>query len=324
MDEKCPICDNNATIGTVSNIKNGTTYLELSYNCPHCGNYIVSNTRVIDYFGHLDRRNLFLLSCYMKENKEQHDSNPHVRLDKDELVLISQHFPKTPEEKIKKILAYVSANTSFFGKEVRLSPEVSYSENAEELGNLIDELSNQDLVNVKSKYINGNVSVSLTINGINYVKGKSLNTQRDSCFVAMWFNPIMDELWTRAIKPVCEEAGYTPIRVDKEQFNDDITLHIIEGIKKSFFVIADLTGFRGGVYYEAGFARGLGKEVILCCKKDYKTEIKYEEFDEMIEEHGPHFDVNHLNTIYWKADDFDAFKTELRERILQTVGRGMH
>ena len=34
-------------------------------------------------------------------------------------------------------------------------------------------------------------------------------------------------------------------------------------------VVADFTGHRGGVYFEAGFARGLGIPVVWTCHKEY-------------------------------------------------------
>jgi len=37
-------------------------------------------------------------------------------------------------------------------------------------------------------------------------------------------------------------------------------------------MICDLTGYRGGVYFEAGFAYGLGLEVIYTCRKDWTKE----------------------------------------------------
>jgi hypothetical protein len=36
----------------------------------------------------------------------------------------------------------------------------------------------------------------------------------------------------------------------------------------SKFMIADFTKHRNGVYFEAGFGRGLGMEVIYTCKKE--------------------------------------------------------
>ncbi|MDC0935459.1 hypothetical protein OAS39_04160 [Pirellulales bacterium] len=60
---------------------------------------------------------------------------------------------------------------------------------------------------------------------------------------------------------------------------------IIAEINDSRFVVADLTGARGGVYYEGGYARGHGLPVIWTCHGDWAEKIQ--------------FDVNHINQIRW-------------------------
>ena len=47
-------------------------------------------------------------------------------------------------------------------------------------------------------------------------------------------------------------------------------------------MIADFTEHRNGVYFEAGFGRGLGLEVIYTCKKD---EIENAHFDTRQNQH---------------------------------------
>jgi nucleoside 2-deoxyribosyltransferase len=81
----------------------------------------------------------------------------------------------------------------------------------------------------------------------------------------MWFAEEMNTVFENAIKPAIESEDcghFTAHRVDKAEFNDDITDEIIAGIKECRFVVADLTGYRDGVYFEAGYAKGLGKPVI--------------------------------------------------------------
>lgn len=131
----------------------------------------------------------------------------------------------------------------------------------------------------------------------------------------MWFDPSMDDLWEEIIKPGCEAAGYLSKRVVDKQFNGDIDDGIIAGIKESAFVIADLSSYRGGVYYEAGFAEGLGKTVILMCLEGWF--------------HGDgdkgqsvHFDLNHQNTIIWNISEIDRHRKALTDRIRATVGMG--
>jgi nucleoside 2-deoxyribosyltransferase len=66
------------------------------------------------------------------------------------------------------------------------------------------------------------------------------------------------------IQPSIEvDCGFTKaIRVDREHFGDRIDDRIIAEIRRCRFIVADFTGQRGGVYFEAGFALGLGKPVI--------------------------------------------------------------
>ena len=120
-------------------------------------------------------------------------------------------------------------------------------------------------------------------------------------FVAMWFDESMDEVYDRAIKPAIEEAGYRPYRVDTEHFSGRIDGKVIAEIRRSRFLVADFShgsdGARGSVYYEAGFAHGLGLEVIFCCRDG--TE--------------PHFDTRQYNHIMWKDME------DLRERLLTRV-----
>ena len=74
-------------------------------------------------------------------------------------------------------------------------------------------------------------------------------------------------------------------------------------ILKNAFVIADLTGQRGGVYYETGYAVAKDKLLILSCKKS--TEEK------------PHFDVAQINTIFW--EDEGNLYSRLTKRIKATI-----
>ena len=60
-----------------------------------------------------------------------------------------------------------------------------------------------------------------------------------------------------------EDTGFRALRIDMKQFNEKICDHIIAEIRRSRFLIADVTGHRAGVYFEAGYAMGLGLPVSL-------------------------------------------------------------
>lgn len=133
-------------------------------------------------------------------------------------------------------------------------------------------------------------------------------TDSKQAFVAMWFDPQMDSAF-KAIKEACEHENfkYKAYRVDNDQHNENITNKIIAEIRRSKFLIAELTGNRGGVYWEAGFAYGLGKEVIYCMRKA--------DFDDPLT--SPHFDVKQIAFILW--EDEEDLKKKLIDRIGATV-----
>jgi len=109
----------------------------------------------------------------------------------------------------------------------------------------------------------------------------------------------------QAIIPLEKETGFKMVRIDKKQFNEKICDKILGEIRNSRFIIADVTGHRQGVYFEAGFAMGLGLPVIWCCRKN------------QIEQ--SHFDTRQYNHITWETSQ--ELHGKLRERILATIGK---
>lgn len=62
-----------------------------------------------------------------------------------------------------------------------------------------------------------------------------------------------------AIKEAAKRLGIEAERIDDQKENTRITDRIISSIDKAEFVICDLTGNRPNVFYEAGYAHGIGK-----------------------------------------------------------------
>ena len=125
----------------------------------------------------------------------------------------------------------------------------------------------------------------------------------------MMFSDEMNDFYDQAYKPISEDLGYTTMRIDRKDYIGLIIEEIEVEIKNSIAVIADLTGNRGGVYYEAGIARGLQLcnhplKLILTCKKDF------------FENEGVHFDLRGDNILIYQ--DINELKKKLRKR-LETV-----
>ena len=82
-------------------------------------------------------------------------------------------------------------------------------------------------------------------------------TKRNQIFVAMMFSEETRSTYEQVYKSVIQSLNYTAMRIDEKQFNGSIIGEITAEVTDSVALIADLTGNRGGVYYEAGIARGL-------------------------------------------------------------------
>jgi hypothetical protein len=96
------------------------------------------------------------------------------------------------------------------------------------------------------------------------------------------------------LRSVCQQIGLTAKRVDEVQTNDRITDTIRHLIESSEFVIADLTDNRPNVFFEAGYAEGIGITPIYIAKSGTNL----------------HFDVKDYPVIL-----FDNQRA-LRERVL--------
>lgn len=104
--------------------------------------------------------------------------------------------------------------------------------------------------------------------------------KRNQIFVAMMFSPETDVAYETVYKPVIQSLDYVAMRIDEKQFNGSIIDEITTEITDSVALIADLTGNRGGVYYEAGIARGLQLcnhpiKLILTCQRTFLTRKKF-------------------------------------------------
>ncbi len=120
-------------------------------------------------------------------------------------------------------------------------------------------------------------------------------------FIAMWFDDSMKKARGQIMSAI-SSCGYEPMTIDIKKHNNLIVLEIFKEIEDSEFVVADLTGQRGGVYYEAGYAVAKNKELILCCKKGESI----------------HFDVAQINTIFWENEQ--QLNARLAKRIRETIG----
>ena len=151
---------------------------------------------------------------------------------------------------------------------------------------------------------------NVTVEGYSYIAERAINVDSSQAFVAMWFDDEMDDAYEQGIRKGIEVAGYAPMRIDRKPDVNKIDDEIIAEIRRSRFLVADFThgkdGARGGVYFEAGFAYGLGLDVIYSCRKDMVDQL--------------HFDTRQYYHIVWETPE--ELRDSLAQRIEALIGAG--
>ncbi len=234
------------------------------------------------------------------EGEKRKDLFIHVRADR-----LLQFIETETEE--------IGTEHSFTTQEAISTPAAAWSESVDgkEVMYLLEYLCEQGFMQRKDAPVAGYPKYVLTVEGYaRLAELESTNVESSRGFVAMWFNDSTEEAWKEGIKPGIKDAGYDPIRIDKQEYNNKIDDKIIAEIRRSRFIVADFTqgeeGARGSVYYEAGFAHGLNIEVIFTCRKDILEHI--------------HFDTRQYNYIGWETPE--ELRRRLTERISATIGDG--
>lgn len=154
----------------------------------------------------------------------------------------------------------------------------------------------------------------VTVDGIEQTKRMVLANDPAQAFVAMWFSKTTKEIFDEGIEPGIAAAGFKAVRIDRTHDAQDRNLDdaIIAEIRRSRFIVVDLThdgkGERGSVYYEAGFAYGIGKHRIFTCRRDLTKTLA--------------FDVNHYPILEWEQDKPEALREPLTQRIKARIGEG--
>lgn len=156
-------------------------------------------------------------------------------------------------------------------------------------------------------------SIILTVSG-HQVLNEKMGKLSNKVFVAMQFDWAKNEdalvgeshrvAFLEAVQKACSEVGYIASTVSDGHTNF-ITDQIINEIRDARFVIVDFTFNNRGAYFEAGFARALGKEVIhLVNASHISGTVDYQKL---------HFDIEHINYISWSTPE------EVQTKVLNRI-----
>lgn len=297
MTEQCFLC--NGAI-PLTHIDERETY---TYKCPTCGNVKITEEAVIGFSNRLKGIN-YLLSAFIRQRSDLGHS-PLVISSSNALDFSKgAHIPRSVSQQLDLILLYLERKSTYAGQAVPLNIETDYpiafSKHAKEFRFLVDQLISLKLIEMYPD----RRSFALTLDGWKRLDHlQRVRPLSNQVFVAMWFADETKKAYEEAIYRAIDDTGYSPLRIDLIQHNEKIDDRIIAEIRKSTFLVADFTGHRGGVYFESGFAMGIGIPVIRTCRKDHVPHL--------------HFDTRQYNHIVWETEQ-DLYQ-QLRDRIEATI-----
>jgi hypothetical protein len=290
----CPLCDQALKRANPASMQPDVT---MRFTCDRCGEFKVLIDKAIIT---KEQKHLLSAACRMWTGTEIPTLGPET------IPTLVQQVPKwSVSEKLDRLLELAAKETEGIGSlstfDIKTAYPLIVARNVEEVEQLARALLGRGLVTREDNRL------FVTIRGWERVEEIRRSGPRSSLvFVAMWFDPATTELYEKAIGPAIREAGYEPLRIDQHEHVNRIDDEIIGQMRRSKFMVADFTGQRPGVYFEAGFMMGLGRNVIWMCDKKALKDL--------------HFDVRQYSFIDWESVH-DA-RTRLKRRILSLEGEG--
>lgn len=295
----CPICKLDAHIDRAGNRD------AFEIECRRCRRFVMTATlmTVMERLNAEDQRLLPYLSAHTRQATE---NGILTELHTDNWQDLARAHTKTSvSQKAKKLLAHLAAHSIVPGAAVQIDSDLDYplfdAGAPGELRYLLDHLV--DLGSLQR--VDARTFV-VTVKGWERLEppagGSGISGR---CFVAMSFDPTLNDAYERGIRPAVIDCGFEPIRIDRVHHNEKICDKILAEIRLAQLVVADFTLQRAGVYFEGGFAMALGRPVIWMCRED--------DFE------NTHFDTRQYNHIVWSTPD--DLRTKLTDRICATVTR---
>lgn len=332
-ESNCPFC--NSIAKADPNYNDDTIF----WDCPSCGRFKLSAYSAVGIFlksnvkdmvatylfyngVHKKGEELLTTNCRYIWLGDKPDELDEERLY--EVVTIDQikaFYNVNFTEKISLILLDIAKRTKFFGAKAEYTYSqllsLAFCRRWEDDDKIIAETNLIDQTEFIMQYLKENkwidyefhnpgMPCKIKILSSGWAKIENIeqnDNEKKNVFIAMSFDSSMNGV-RETIKKAIISNGYNPRIMDEIEHNHQIVPEMLYEIRQAKFVIAELTGHNNGAYFEAGYALGVGKDVIQICRKDTFG-------------NDAHFDVKQVNTILWENYD-DLFK-RLDARIKATI-----
>lgn len=297
--DPCEVC----SVETATTITSGG-FDGIHQNCPRCGEFRISGTALSIMGQGLGNERRALLSGWVR-NQNSMGSTPLLTSDNLKTILTTPIPPVM--DRAKMLLVEAEKGLKNLGDTFNIGEPrflaATYSANSQDVVFLLRILTDQGLAEAQS--MGGNcVILPGGYTELDETRGKGSSSI--SGFVAMSFQVELNEVYSDGFQVGIIEAGYEPVRMDQVEHINRIDDEIIRQINSSKFVVADFTGHRGGVYFEAGYAMGIGLPVFWTCEKSEMANL--------------HFDIRQFNCIGWASPD--ELAERLSVRLEAVLGKG--
>lgn len=286
----CPVC---LRPGATNGYVDGRD--QLFVECARCGRYALDPFAVPELETAWNERRFLLTAGLRRASDSGHPAT--LTADTADEVAATVRPPATLQEGVDRALRLLASRASRYFDRVMLDPDIDYplvvARDPKQLGEYLNFAMQMEYYeNLRSR---------ITLQGWKRIEEiQARHPDSRQAFVAMWFDQELTSAWAEGFKPGIEDSQYfKALRIDKKEHSNKIDDEIVAEIRRSGLLVADFTGNRGGVYFEAGLAQGLGIPVIWTCKRDHLNNV--------------HFDTRQYNHIDWQTP------AELRSRLDQRI-----
>ncbi|MDR3665809.1 MAG: hypothetical protein P4L35_03090 [Ignavibacteriaceae bacterium] len=303
----CPICN---TQTTVESIAEGSAY---NIYCTRCGKFEVTDSAITMFQNSEINTKPLSLSYWIRQHQTK-ESKVIIDLNLMRKLLINFEPPK-PREQSDNLLLWIGSNVK--------KPDAVVIRPFNDLISIVGAVDEANVIYLSQylneqkyivyKYSSTQMHAQMTFNGWDrYYELQRSNKESQLAFMAMKYgNETLDKIFNTVIKEAVDNTGFE-IRILSEVkrsglIDDKLRIEI----RRSKFLIADLTDGNNGAYWEAGYAEGLGMPVIYICEKSV--------FDDKAK--STHFDTNHHLTVPWEdtEEGLKIFADELKATIRATL-----
>ncbi|MEW7998736.1 MAG: hypothetical protein AB2795_09320 [Candidatus Thiodiazotropha endolucinida] len=276
----------------------------LHQKCPRCGEFKISGTAASIANQPLGKDKRAKISGWILE-QNQSGALPMITSDNFQNI-INRKLPSVAE-RATKLLIEADRSITNLGERFYISDPrflaATYSSESKDVLFLLKFLEEQEFA--LSKALGGQCEI-LPQGYIHLDELKKRTVTSSQGFIAMWFHADLNNIFSKGFEAGIFNAGYNPVRIDQTEHINKIDDEIIRQINTSKFIVADFTGHRGGVYFEAGYAMGIDIPIFWTCRKDHLEDL--------------HFDIRQFNCIDWESPEDLAHR--LTTRIEAVLGPG--